>query len=219
MATRKPVNVKCPQCDKESTFSVWMNIDSMEDPMLKQQILDGTLFDFKCPYCEYSVALHYDVLFNMPDHGTMLHMIANPDQASQVPIMIEEQEKMLSGQELQNAKLYIHRVVNNIYQLREKAMIFENDLDDRVIELMKIIYSGQFHEQRGVEPEYIFFGVNAQLEKNFEFYDAEGALLAIAPVDMNLYKSIQHSPQRKLKPIRTDRLYFVNKEWALNSVR
>lgn len=218
MATRRPVNVKCPQCGKESTFSMWQNVDSLEDPMLKQQIIDGVLFDFKCPYCDYSVALHYDLLFNMPDHGVMLHMIADHEQAVKVPAAIEEQEKLLPAEARENAKLYIHRIVPDAITLREKTLIFELDLDDRVIELMKVLYAAQYVTQKGVEPEHIFFSINNKQEKQFELY-SESELLAIAVFDEDLYKTLQHSPQRKLKPIRNDRCYFVDREWALNSAK
>ena len=218
MATRRPVNVSCPQCSKQSTFSMWQNINSLEDPMLKQQILDGTLFDFKCPYCDYSVALHYDILFNMPEHGVMLHMIAEPENAAKVPEAIETHESMLPMEAQKNAKLYIHRVVPDLITLREKTLIFQEELDDRVLELMKVIYNAQLKEQKGVEAEHIFFSVNGNKEKVFELY-GESKLIAIAPVDMNLYKSILHSSERKLKPIRNDRQYFVNQEWAINSAK
>ena len=53
MANRKPVNVACPNCSKQSTFTMWQNVDSMQDPMLKQQILVGTIFDFKFLLTEF----------------------------------------------------------------------------------------------------------------------------------------------------------------------
>lgn len=218
MAIRKPVNVQCPQCSKESTFSLWQNIDSLEDPMLKRQIIDGVLFDFKCPYCEYSVALHYDLLFNIPDHGVMLHMITDPEQAQKVPAAIEEHEQMLPPEAQANAKLYIHRVVPDAITLREKTLIFEADLDDRVIEIMKVLYVGQYVEQKGEEPNSIYFSINDKQEKVFELY-SETSLLAIATFDEGLYKNILHSPQRKLKPIRNDRRYFVDRNWALESTK
>lgn len=218
MATRRPVNVKCPQCGKESTFSMWQNVDSLEDPMLKQQIIDGVLFDFKCPYCDYSVSLHYDLLFNMPDHGVMLQMIVNPEQAAKGPEAIEAQERLLPAEAQQYAKQYIHRIVPDPITLREKILIFELDMDDRVIELMKILYAAQYVTQKGVEPEHIFFSINNKQEKQFELY-GESELLAIAVFDEDLYKNLQHSPQRKLKPIRKDRCYFVDREWAINSTK
>lgn len=219
MANRRPVTVACPQCSKQSTFTIWQNIDSMQDPMLKQQIIDGTICDFKCPYCEYGVAMSYDLLFNMSDHGVMLHMICDEKQALNVPAMIEAQEDELEGDAKKLAKMYIHRVVPDVLTLREKTLIFEQDLDDRVIELMKVIYAGQCIEQKKGDPEYVFFALNAKQEKQFEMYAENGALIAIAMFDMNLYKSLQHSPKRKLKPIRNDRAYFVDRAWAMNSIK
>ncbi len=215
MAIRRPVNVQCPQCAKESTFTMWQNIDSLEDPALKQQILDGTLFDFKCPYCDYAASLHYDVLFNIPDHGTMLHLINDPEQALKLPETIEAQEELLPEDAKRNAKLYIQRIVPDLITLREKTLIFINDLDDRVIEIMKVLYSGQFVQQKGVEPQHIFFSINDKGERQFEFY-GESELLAIAAFDQSLYKTVLHAPKPKLKPIRNDKTYFINKEWALN---
>lgn len=217
MATRRMVNVNCPHCSKESSFTMWQNIDSVEDPMLKQQIIDGTILDFKCPYCDYSVALHYDLLVNLRDDGVMLHMIANPEDAAKLPGLIEEQEKMLPVEAQAAARLYVQRIVPDLATLREKILIFDADLDDRVIELMKVVYSGQFAAQRGFEPAHVFFDVNEKGERVFELY-SDDDILATAPVDKDLYNSLQHAPKRKLKAIRKDRVYFVNKEWALKSV-
>lgn len=216
MANSRSVNVACPNCSKESTFIIWQNVSSIEDPMLKKQILDGTLFDFKCPYCEYSVALHYDLLFNMADRGVMLHLINDEEQAKNVPAMIEAQEASLPREAQESAKKYIHRIVPDILSLREKAIIFENDLDDRVIELMKVVYCGQFEEQKGITVQHIFFSANGD-NWQFELF-GESELLAIAPFDKNLYTSLQHAPKRKLKPIRNDRRYFVDREWAVKSI-
>lgn len=216
MAERRPVNVACPQCSKESTFSLWRNVDSMRDPMLKQQIIEGTLFDFKCPYCEYSTALLYDLLFIMSDRGVMLHFISDEARAAKAPAMIEAEEAGLPEGDPQMLKQYIHRIVPDILTLREKALIFEADLDDRVIELMKVIYVGQFEAEKKLEVKHIFFDVNKEGKPQFELY-GESALLAIAVFDKGLYTSLQHSPKRKLKPIRNERNYFVNKEWAVRS--
>lgn len=218
MANRKPVNVACPNCSKQSTFTMWQNVDSMQDPMLKQQILDGTIFDFKCPYCEYEVAMNYDLLFNMPDHGVMLHLIVDAEQALKLPELIEAQENGLTGDAKKMAKMYIHRIVPDLLTLREKTLIFDKDLDDRVIELMKYIYAAQYIEQKGIEPQHVFFSVNEKNEPQFELY-GDSELLAVAVYDKNLYTSLQHSPKRKLKPIRSDRQYFVDKAWAINSVK
>ena len=184
--------------------------------MLKQQIIDGTLCDFKCPYCEYGVAMSYDLLFNMSDHGVMLHMICDEKQALNVPAMIEAQEASLPRDAQESAKKYIHRIVPDILSLREKAIIFEHDLDDRVIELMKVVYCGQFEEQKGITVQHIFFSANGD-NWQFELF-GESELLAIAPFDKNLYTSLQHAPKRKLKPIRNDRRYFVDREWAVKSI-
>lgn len=125
---------------------------------------------------------------------------------------------MLPPEAQANARLYIHRVVPDAITLREKTLIFEADLDDRVIEIMKVLYVGQYVEQKGEEPNSIYFSINDKQEKVFELY-SETSLLAIATFDEGLYKNILHSPQRKLKPIRNDRRYFVDRNWALESTK
>ena len=133
-----------------------------------------------------------------------------------VPAMIEAQEASLPREAQESAKKYIHRIVPDILSLREKAIIFEHDLDDRVIELMKVVYCGQFEEQKGITVQHIFFSANGD-NWQFELF-GESELLAIAPFDKNLYTSLQHAPKRKLKPIRNDRRYFVDREWAVKSI-
>ncbi|MBN3018528.1 hypothetical protein JXX18_22545, partial [Ruthenibacterium lactatiformans] len=68
-------------------------------------------------------------------HQTMIYYVSENS--------VEEIQKMFSDKDGESGFLipgYRKRIVTNQNALREKAIIFENELDDRVVELIKLLY-------------------------------------------------------------------------------
>ena len=132
--------IVCPKCGGEDDFAVWLSINTMDYPEVKQKIMSGEIFLFKCPKCGSETNIKYDCLYHQMENHLMIQ-VANNDES--VKKAVEALEKILYDNKVQAFQLldsdYTFRIVRDNNQLREKIYIFDHGLDDRVIELMKVI--------------------------------------------------------------------------------
>lgn len=138
MSLEKTEMITCPDCGKESEFVIWKSLNSTLDPEAKQRLMSGELFAFKCPYCKSVRNVDYGFLYHQMDSQLMIQYSLTDENAAEG---IESFEKMTNGDlpgiQPMDAD-YKFRIVRSQNQLREKIYIFDNGLDDRVIELMKV---------------------------------------------------------------------------------
>ncbi|MBR4748511.1 MAG: CpXC domain-containing protein [Abditibacteriota bacterium] len=126
------VTVTCPKCGKTGSFTLWTSLNIAADlyPEKKAQVLDGSLFQYPCPQCGKKTWAEYRMLYNHNEDKVMVY--AEPDYSPAHQPMIQELMDTLT------ADGYVVRVVPNINSLREKVLIFDDGLDDRIIEINKL---------------------------------------------------------------------------------
>ena len=123
--------VLCPVCDKETPTQLWPNINASQSPQLRAAILSGALFTFQCSHCHAQRPLAYPCLYHDQKRQFMVYLIPGNEQAV-IP------DEAYAPQEL-DLSLLRRRVVNDENDLKEKILIFEADLDDRAVELSKLM--------------------------------------------------------------------------------
>jgi len=134
--------IVCPECGKTQDFTIWLTLNGDLDPEAKQQLLDGTLFNFVCKNCGHKSNVNYGLLYHDMTHKAMVYYVDEDSVEQTQETMLDAQKKMgfdISG--------YRKRVVTDRNSLREKAIIFEHGLDDRVIEIIKVIFYANAREQ------------------------------------------------------------------------
>lgn len=142
MSKERKEIVTCPKCNKESDYIIWESLNGDLDPEAKKELMDGTLFQFNCPHCGHQCNVDYGMLYHDMAHQVMVYYVSEDS--------VEKTQKMFSDID---GKIgipmpgYRKRIVTNQNALREKAIIFENELDDRVIELIKIFYLANAQER------------------------------------------------------------------------
>ena len=125
MAKRIVKEIDCPHCKEKVELQMWDSINVSLNPALKDKIKNGTIFDWTCPQCGKTTRIMYPFLYIDMIHTFMIWFGA-PGQCN--PELY--QNMTLDG--------YQFRQARNFNELVEKAAIFENQLDDHVIELMKL---------------------------------------------------------------------------------
>ena len=191
--------VLCPECGKEIEFTLWQSINS-EIPFAMQDIISGKLFEIECKGCGFKTSVNYPLLVNDMEHGVMIYYTQ--------PESIDETEKVIRSTRM----LYTGRtrVVTNQDALREKLSIFNAELDDRVVELTKVLIMSQLSEQlagKKIEAVYFVPGDNPRLELIFE--DSFGHI----PISMDYYdyaKNIFFDEEA----LATDEDLYVECHWA-----
>jgi len=144
-------NALCPICGEPMRTTVFRVI-SAEDAEAKQSILNGA----------------FKSLLNEPDEDGNIYL---------EPLVYEDREKgyaiyMMRGDDIPNMEIIldsfesngkdgiVRRIVTDPYTLREKIMIFDAGLDDRVVEIMKASALNSAVMHKGIEDvRSVFFRI------------------------------------------------------------
>ena len=143
MANYTIERVECPCCGKTFRIKVYDIVDGNREVGLKQKILKGTFFDQVCPHCHQAVVMTYDMTYKDPSTSTFI-IFADSDEFY-IDILGELKE-IAEGHDVDDLMIYNaakssnFRIVRNIRELAEKALIFDNGYDDRIIEILKKIH-------------------------------------------------------------------------------
>ena len=144
MATIVKKEHRCPECGKIFQVSMHATVLPGEHPELRKSILSETFFSFTCPNCGYQADMVYPVLYHDREAGYMIYLSAHPEPAlsQKVP------------QELSDVR---KRVVRNQKELKEKILIFDAELDDTAIEIVKLAVLDIIAKKYGDENARAFF--------------------------------------------------------------
>ena len=189
--------IKCSKCGEEQKFRMWQSINTSM-PFARKDIISGKLFELKCNKCGKTTRVIYPILFNDLEHQVMIQYVP-PENIETVLPYVEIITRMGSRA----------RIVTSINELREKAMIFESNLDDRVIEVLKLIAMRQVKNQLGGEKiQAMFF--NTEGNPRFEMdVDGQGGYV---PLNMDDYAELKEAMSPSFESLEDE--YCINGEWA-----
>ena len=127
MTSSMQVSLVCPKCGEVGEGEVWTSVGNVESPDAAQWLIDGFLFQYECPACGHRSALNHDCLFNDEENKVMILHVADSRKA----------EEALAVLDSRKPRGYRIRLVATLDELREKAAIFRDGLDDRAVEVVK----------------------------------------------------------------------------------
>lgn len=151
MSKSTEISYSCPNCRRSSKFTLWQSINVYLDPQLKQRVLDGSLFVFKCSNCSFQQEVSNSVLYHDQQQRCMIWWIPEDEKGKQI---YNSQELNLIARNLPGYKL---RLVPSPNRLREKIFIFDSGLDDRAIEVLKHFMWSIYLENQGIDKSQVFF--------------------------------------------------------------
>lgn len=208
----KPSNTTlyCPKCKKENRFTIWESLNGDLNPQAKEALLTGDLFKFTCESCGYSANVDFPMLYHDMVNQAMIYYVPETsveDVAQLYSDTGSQPQMMLQG--------YRKRIVTDQNHLREKAIIFDAKLDDRVIELLKLIYL--VHAQEHFPDKKL---------NNVYFYIADGEFkLDFLGAD-TLHADLPREAYENTKAQFADQIeacgdqeYIIDREWALRQIK
>lgn len=212
MSKHETVKITCPRCKKESDFGIWSSINTALNPELKEKVRDCSLFLFECPECGEKTSINYGFLYHQMEDNIMIHYANSEENAKQMVEMYNNRDdKMIR---LMRDEGYIIRVVLSREELLEKIAILNAGLDDRIIELLKLMYEAQVVEN--YEVDGVYFVVNGD-EKIIEFTH-RGRVFATAEVDDEVLSGVESDFADKLPKINEDNA-VIDSEWAVEFLK
>ena len=131
--------LKCHECGTESDFMLWESINTQLDPEAKKKLISGELLKFRCPHCGFESLVQYGTLYHDMEKKTMIRLVVTDTDYDETVSTFDKMSKgsFMEGIPGEGFSDYTLRIVMSQNHLREKAYIFDQGLDDRVIEVMK----------------------------------------------------------------------------------
>lgn len=130
--------LECPECGQKYKMKIWSSVNVTLDPKLKQRLLDGKLNMLDCRRCEYRAQMPQPLLYHDMDKNLMIQFIPEgldaepPDLQGALAFAPPGVREAMSGRNL------LHRLVRSRNDLVEKIRAFDDGLDDRILEALKL---------------------------------------------------------------------------------
>lgn len=140
-------NIICPNCGISRKFTLWDSINVDVNPETRDKVKSGKLFEYICPNCNNKFHTEYKTLYHDCNNRFMIWYLPKDDK---------DIEKQIIETNLP-IKERLRIVKNNKYNLVEKIKIFEDRLDDIIIEFIKyIIFTNLPKEQQNDSTEILY---------------------------------------------------------------
>jgi len=176
MSQPLPHSVSCPKCGAGIDFTLWRSIDTTEEDAVRK-LVSGSLFRLTCPACGGSTVADYPMLVNDPSSGMLIWYAA--------------EWELPNVRQIIDSGKYIHRlrVVDSQTALREKTAIFSELLDDRVIEILKVVTLERMAPTADGKSVGDIWYVNRDGKRRFEV--STDGRIACYDLDMAVYDSLR----------------------------
>lgn len=225
----------CPHCHRTAYFNIWNSINTKTDPQTYGQVRNLSLFRFCCPYCGQTSTINYSFLYHQMENRLMIYYLADDEEVNNTQKLLEvvsggtlQDDKPASGSGMEagdrllvNALArYRYRIVRTHEDFLEKLAIFDSGLDDRIIELAKVILGAEAERQlseSGFRVKGAFFMSDKETkERKLVFRDKNSSRTATVSFDRyvaNVYNQIidRYSPALE-GPHKKDTI--IDRNWA-----
>ncbi len=172
--------IKC-YCEKEIEIDIEEQINLAENPEIKDKILDGTFMSFKCGNCGKLLKIELPV--RIFDKSSDLDLMMIPEV---------ERDSFLMGQKKYKNK----KIVIGYPELAEKIILLDNNLDDRIIEIIKFYIISKLNTDKDI---FLYFNKIENSTLIFHIYGLKADEIGISKIDYGFYKKVEKGLKAKLK--------------------
>ncbi|HJJ27407.1 MAG TPA: CpXC domain-containing protein [Methanocorpusculum sp.] len=180
-------SVVCPVCGHEQELRIIPSVNATLDPDMREKVLSGEIFLFTCEKCGFKGFAGYPFIYEDKETNGGFLIYLEPDCEDRVVgIDGDVADQIL----LQNITM---RLVTTINELKEKIFVFEAGLDDRVLELFKMLALSKMKsdDADSIPDELRFTGIEEEEEEKKVFFAAfkESRYLGVLELPYSLYQS------------------------------
>lgn len=199
------IQMKCPGCGYEGEKGIKNRFCTSLDKQVKEKILSGEFFEWECPGCNARYFVKTPFLYNDDENRFMVYYIPDfKDRSYKVPTVI----KTLKEYDTSVSSL---RIAANFVDFIEKIRIFESELDDRVIEAVKLLYTNMYEQDTSKKIFNIIFESFQNKELHFGVYLKDEDFEAVLPESVYEQAIVDFLPFFGLEP--DDEFIVVDQEW------
>lgn len=204
--------VVCPMCGELAKAEIYTSVNATVNKALRDRVLGGELFAWKCPSCGYSARLAYPVLYNDMKNRFMVYLIPKIDRFQLCDKELEEKYS--------NLRNINKRVVPDFNSFKEKIFIFESGLDDMAVELTKVAI-GQTVSKKldgaSVDEGYLSMYDRESNTMGFTYFTGEERSPYVQTARLEIYgKSKEIIEKFALRDKKLKGFIKIDREWAEN---
>ncbi len=196
----------CPKCTGQNKVVIYQSITPNEDMSLRRDLLNESIFLYKCTHCHYNAKLSYPVLYNDTKNRFLIYLIPNSEKQHITDRVLEKENSNVSPVD--------KRIVSTFNELKEKIILFEAGLDDMAIELTKIALRVEIKNNDKIDVLDAHFSIYDKNQIGFTFFEKDTNTPIIKTTDLKVYKASKTIVKRLAKKellangfIRIDRLW------------
>jgi tetratricopeptide (TPR) repeat protein len=192
MTQRRSEEMTCPGCKQVQKVDIWDSINVTSDPQLMEKFINGEINVFECNGCGACEPLFIDWLYQDMEKKIMIFVQYSDRNLREE---MKESDNRFPPELLDGRK---SRIVKDEFDLLNKLAIFECNLDDRVVEFLRMLIVGKLHRD-GVDIEqYLvwFSELNEDGDLNFlvgQIQNVEEDNFQSFPMKFQLYQSVLDS--------------------------
>jgi len=212
MSIRLKEKITCPKCGFVYEKECFPSVDAAADPELRARVVSGEICVASCPSCKVTTRLIYPCMYQDAEKGFAVYFLPRTESRS---VSVNGEMEAL----MEDKTVRTRRLVDDYTELMEKIAIFENGLDDRVMELFKAYTALSMISapKDGFKPDTLIFQGYADSERfmMLGFHEKEIHQLS---VPKKLYDSLEEAMKgRAWDP--GDDFIMVDMLWALDLLK
>lgn len=210
--------IACPKCGKMIQIDVWDSIDIPYDIEQKEKVLKNTFFKATCEDCKISFPIAYKCLYNDMEQKFLIWLAPRLEEEEKAEVA-EYNEKLKTDNRLRLAQGgYTYRIVRNDNELREKVLIFDEGLDDRYIETMKLVYVPAF--KKNIAKDSKILGLYFDKKSPGEGYQwvliFDNKKPVIADINMDIYEDMKDKLHDLVEEKTGEGFIQISAPWAMD---
>ena len=210
--------IACPKCGKMIPIDVWDSIDIPYDIEQKEKVLKNTFFKATCEDCKISFPIAYKCLYNDMEQKFLIWLAPRLEEEEKAEVA-EYNEKLKTDNRLRLAQGgYTYRIVRNDNELREKVLIFDEGLDDRYIETMKLVYVPAF--KKNIAKDSKILGLYFDKKSSGEGYQwvliFDNKKPVIADINMDIYEDMKDKLHDLVEEKTGEGFIQISAPWAMD---
>lgn len=147
MADKQTEILECPYCGEKKEITTYSSIDLAMESELKKLVMNEELFALKCEKCKKKSLIAFPCLFSDSEKRYLTWLIGGYSKEEKEALDKDLRESEMSNAEKEFTDSYTKRIVGTINELKEKIIIADDGLDDRVVEVLKILCVNEVIDQ------------------------------------------------------------------------
>ena len=188
MSINTKQSIKCPKCGQLQEMTVWNSITVKDSADLKNDLLSGKVNIFRCGSCEHWGLMPTPMLYHDKDKKLMISFSPSNDPQTKKKLYEEVCKTSQESGEIKKLEGYNLRFITDYNEFLEKILIFDNDLSDKAIEVIKLMILMQ--ESEKMEQRKCRFGKVDGNSMEFMISDIKENQIYTSEVPMDTYNII-----------------------------